>query len=1042
MFLEKLEIQGFKSFASKNELIFPGLLSGNKRGITAVVGPNGSGKSNVADAVRWVMGEQSMKTLRGKKADDIIFAGSDKRGKLGMAEVSLYLNNEDHSAPIDYTQLVITRRLFRDGASEYIINGSRVRLFDIQMLLAKANIGHKTYSVIGQGMVESFLNTSLAERKEFFDEATGVRQYQIKRDDSLNKLKGSLENLGQSQMLLGEIEPRLKTLTKQVAKLERRESLASELASLQKDYYSSAWHDLDRQLTSLNSELLDVENNRDITDKKITAVNEELLTIEQEQSISANFAHLQSQLSTWQEEKIRLSHSLSKLDDWLSLQATQIAKVDLSALEAEKTQLIAKLQTVSAQLAALQDQSSAADPSQAWQQELRQLSAEHDRLSKDYQRLDAWLEMKLEASGKFDLSFLNNRKAELAKAEAELKITLAEDLALISSQSAILAKHREDLAELKTQLAAARAELHQFSSVDQDKVVVEVSDRLGESLAKLAALDQESDLTKIKAVLSEVKLDLEKVLSLSTGEEFRQKLARLQSKVASYGEQQEVLLHQISELQSELSLVQIRLKHNQDKAAQFARESIDVAGKLKQAEDKFDASEVRISQATITDQLKPIDARLTELRAQLSAWQIKQSELRMEQTNAQSKANDYRNAINHLEQELNRSRLERARYEARLEASEQALQGLVQGSLSNDLIAATKSNLESQLVKLNQQISEAQNQLRLFNEEQEKKRQHLLSLQRSLHALQTEANQLGSQLNELKVKAARLETKLEDLEAEIRADFGDLNSIKQHQTTTNLDRQEALVRIKHLRHQLELIGGIDPEVEQEYKETKERFDFLDHQVTDLNQTIKSLEEIIRELDLNIKERFDREFKIIEQKFQEYFKILFNGGSAKIIRVMADEMKDLDMEQPPLPGHESAVSPSDAALKRIKLLQRYDSTGLAGIEIVATPPGKKIQSIAMLSGGERALTAIALICAIISANPSPFVMLDEVDAALDEANSDRLAQILEDLSHKTQFIVITHNRAPMRKASVLYGVTMGDDSVSKLLSVKLEDIKAS
>ena len=193
MFLEKLEIQGFKSFANKNELIFPGFLSGGKRGITAVVGPNGSGKSNVADAVRWVMGEQSMKTLRGKKSDDIIFAGSDKRGKLGMAEVSLYLNNEDGSAPIDYAQLVITRRLFRDGASEYIINGARVRLFDIQMLLAKANIGHKTYSVIGQGMVESFLNTSLSERKEFFDEATGVRQYQIKRDDALNKLRGCFE---------------------------------------------------------------------------------------------------------------------------------------------------------------------------------------------------------------------------------------------------------------------------------------------------------------------------------------------------------------------------------------------------------------------------------------------------------------------------------------------------------------------------------------------------------------------------------------------------------------------------------------------------------------------------------------------------------------------------------------------------------------------------------------------------------------------------------------------------------------------------------
>ena len=1040
MFLEKLEIQGFKSFANKNELIFPGFLAGGKRGITAVVGPNGSGKSNVADAVRWVMGEQSMKTLRGKKSDDIIFAGSDKRGKLGMAEVSLYLNNEDGSAPIDYAQLVITRRLFRDGASEYIINGARVRLFDIQMLLAKANIGHKTYSVIGQGMVESFLNTSLSERKEFFDEATGVRQYQIKRDDALNKLRGSLENLGQSQMLLNEIEPHLKTLTKQVAKLEKRESLATELAALQKDYYSGAWQELDRQLSAVNSELLNLEKNKDDKEKKIAVVNDELSTIEQEQSVSANFADLQSKVSDWQEEKSRLAGYLVKLNDWLELKNSQVNTVDLTSLEAERLKLKESLESVTKTVSEWQAASASADHSNEWQSEIRQLSAEHDRLSKDYQRLDAWLEMKLEASGKFDLSFLNNRRSEITKTSAELKIAITEDENLITSQSAILDKHREELQEIKNNLMAAKAELHQFGSVDQEKVVAEVSQRLEQSLSKLSSVDQEEDLTKIKNILAEIKLDLEKVLSLSTGQDFREKINRLQSQVTHYGDKQEELLHQISGLQSELSIAQSRLRASRDKDSQLAREAVDVENKLKQAEDKFDASEVRVSQAGITEKIKPIETELADLRAKLSAWQIKQSEIRVELSSSQSKANEYRNSLNHLEQEINQAKLHRARYEARLESAQQALQSVLGSELSLELVSKAQGKAEADITSLANSISEAQSKLRLFNEEQEQKRQHLLNLQRNLHSLQNEANQLSNQLNELKIKAARLETKLEDLENEIRTDFGDLNIIKQHKVTDQLDRSEALSRIKNLRHQLDLIGGIDPEAEKEYKETKDRFDFLDRQTSDLNQTIKSLEEIIRELDGTIKERFDREFKIIEQKFQEYFKILFNGGSAKIIRVMADEMQAAEPEQPPLPGHEKLVSPSEAALKRIKLLQRYDSTGLAGIEIVATPPGKKIQSIAVLSGGERALTAIALICAIISANPSPFVMLDEVDAALDEANSDRLAQILEDLSHKTQFIVITHNRAPMRKASVLYGVTMGDDSVSKLLSVKLEDIK--
>ncbi len=1042
MFLEKLEIQGFKSFANKNELIFPGFLSGGKRGITAIVGPNGSGKSNVADAVRWVMGEQSMKTLRGKKSDDIIFAGSDKRGKLGMAEVSLYLNNEDGSAPIDYAQLVITRRLFRDGASEYIINGSKVRLFDIQMLLAKANIGHKTYSVIGQGMVESFLNTSLSERKEFFDEATGVRQYQIKRDDSLNKLKGSLENLGQSQMLLNEIEPRLKTLTKQVAKLEKRESLTEELNTLQTEYYSQAWQELNEQLASVNTQLLDIEKNKNDKEKKISSVNEELSIIEQEKSVSDDFADLQSNVGKWQDEKNKITSALSKISDWLDLKNSQVAVVDLPSLEAEKNKLTQELSTVDKTVADWRASAGSHDDSGQWQAEIRRLTGERDKLAKDFQRLDAWLEMKLEASGKFDLSFLNNRRSELTKAEADLKLVLAEDEKKISAETAILNRTREELSAVKQQLAETRAELHQYGSVNQEKVVVEVSERLEKSLDKLSAIDRELDLGKIKIVLAEIKIDLEKVLALSTGEESRQKISRLQTKVNQYGDKQEELLHKISTLQSELATTEARFRSNQDKQKQIIREQGDVAGKLKQAEDKFDAKEVRVSQAGITKQIEPLEKELATLREKLSVWQAKQEEVRAGLMSSQSKAAEYRLELNQLEQEINQAKLSQARYEARLESAENAVKQILSGELTIATVSQTQVELSEKLTVLTTDITEAQAKLREFNDEQERKRQHLLNLQRSLQTLQTEANLLNAQLNDAKIKAVRFETRLEDLETEIRTDFGDLNVIKQHQCQETLDRNEALSRIKNLRHQLELIGGIDPEVEKEYNDTKTRFDFLDTQTTDLNQTIKSLEEIIRELDVNIKERFDREFKIIEEKFQEYFKILFSGGSAKIIRVMADDPSFAPDESGATEGknESEAISPSESALKRIKLLQRYDSTGLAGIEIVATPPGKKIQSIAVLSGGERALTAIALICAIISANPSPFVMLDEVDAALDEANSDRLAQILEDLSHKTQFIVITHNRAPMRKSSILYGVTMGDDSVSKLLSVKLEDIK--
>ena len=242
-------------------------------------------------------------------------------------------------------------------------------------------------------------------------------------------------------------------------------------------------------------------------------------------------------------------------------------------------------------------------------------------------------------------------------------------------------------------------------------------------------------------------------------------------------------------------------------------------------------------------------------------------------------------------------------------------------------------------------------------------------------------------------------------------------------------------RLNECKNQLEMIGGIDPETEKEFNETKERYDFLSKQTDDLNGAVKSLEKIISELDVNIKDRFDREFNVISEKFSEYFKILFNGGTAKIFKLSEEEKTATEVSETP------ESNPSTDNLRKVKLLKKRNALGLSGIEIQATPPGKKIGTISMLSGGERALTAIALICAIISANPSPFVVLDEVDAALDEANSERLAQILDDLSNQTQFIVITHNRASMKRANILYGVTMQSDGISKLLSVKLEDVKS-
>ncbi len=293
MFLQKIIIQGFKSFADKTELLFPEPKVG--RSITAVVGPNGSGKSNCAEAVRWVLGEQSLKLLRSKKSEDVIFSGSDRRGKSSMAEVSIFLNNQDGQAPIDYSEVIITRRLYRDGTSEYLINNSKTRLADITLLLAQAGLGIRTYNVIGQGMIESLLIMSAEERKEFLGEAAGIKEFEIKKHQALNKLEGTHENLRQVDILLNELEPRLRSLRRQVRKLEERSTIEEQLHGLEHQYYGSIWRtlsaDLAKQTTSLQSKEADIAGKYTV----LNSLSQKLNELEKKETPSEMVSKLQAE---------------------------------------------------------------------------------------------------------------------------------------------------------------------------------------------------------------------------------------------------------------------------------------------------------------------------------------------------------------------------------------------------------------------------------------------------------------------------------------------------------------------------------------------------------------------------------------------------------------------------------------------------------------------------------------------------------------------------------------------------------------------------
>ncbi|OGF28300.1 hypothetical protein A2242_04145 [Candidatus Falkowbacteria bacterium RIFOXYA2_FULL_47_9] len=884
MYLEKIELQGFKSFAKKTVLRFAHDGKNKDVGLTVIVGPNGSGKSNIADAVRWVLGEQSLKLLRGKKSEDIIFAGSHKKSSLSFAEVSLYLNNEKKRAPIDYSELVVTRRLYRDGEGEYLLNGNRVRLIDVQLLLAKASFGQRAYSVVGQGMVENFLNTTPAERKEFFDEATGVRVYQIKKHEAENKLGNAQTNLEQAEQLVAEIEPRMKSLTRQIKKLEQRTALEQELSARQKNYYAGLWQALRGNLETVNKRIVTAEEHQRGCSRELEKCAQELAF------------HERAGDDTRQREN----------------------------LESEQ----------------------------------RRLRAARDRSGQQLAEVRARKNVALEIAGSGDRAWLNRRAEELEHGLAESKQELQ--------------RSETELTEANKQVVALRKE---HNAVDE-RIIERRRDII--SYHTGGAEDEAGILQKLKAALAEIFVLHDAIDKNFSGNE------------------------DIGVIKKQFTLL---------------RKKLAALKALTQAEPAARA-----------------DADLEKINSEIITWEEEKDALTERYIAAQARAGAAGATIARFTETIARQETEQRDIRAKLSKQKSDGQGVDKN------LARQEQALAGELAGIDQALEKITAQLQAGFDEERQRRAAVITLQKKARTLQDDYNRNASALGEAQVEKARVETRLEDLENEIRRETNNLRAVMDYRDFKKVNETAEQEIIAKLKRQLELIGGIDPEIQKEHAETKERFDFLQTQSMDLRAAITALQKIIVSLDKTITAKFDKAFDEIAQQFERYFNILFDGGTAKLEKIMEEEKHteqadEVDDETVEIQKLETKNQKSKIELRKVKKI-------FTGIDVMACPPRKKVKHISALSGGERALTAIALIAAIIAVNPSPFVMLDEVDAALDEANSLRLGKILEDLSKKTQFIAITHNRTIMYKADVIYGVTMGDDGVSKLLSVKVEDAQAA
>jgi len=1026
MFLQRIELQGFKSFASKTVLEFPAPDKRSREcGITAIVGPNGSGKSNIVDAVRWVLGEQSLKLLRGKKSTDVIFSGSAKKAQQSLAEVSLYLNNEDDSAPIDYADVEITRKIYRDGSSEYLLNKQEVRLFDIVMLLAKANFGHNTYSIIGQGMVDKIVNFSSEERKEFFDEATGVKQYQIKRERSVAKLKRSRENMDSATTLMIELEPHLKSLTRQVNKLRQRQEIELELKQIQSLYYGRLWQDLSVQYDEFALSYNTYDKQRIRLENRLGELHARSEEIKGLGSRVEEYDKLQEEYNgalSGQNETLR---ELTLLRGKLEIEYDKVGKHDLSFLENRKSELEQKIKGLSAEtktsrlrlessqlkLAEQERQSKVvADELVVWQNNLDIMQEEYYRL-KNGGRTNHQYEAVREILGqKHSISGILGTVSELGKIKNS-RHEAALSAAAGNKLSAVVVENDQSAVACINWLKANRLPAVTFYPLNRLKdyhLSRETEEVMSENGAVGLAFDLISYDKKYQKVFEQVFGSTVVVESLDAAR---------------------------------------AIGINRERMVTLDGDVLEKTGVMRGGFRKPES----LAWKTLEDKFFP-EAKIKEI----AALKAKIEDQRRERENLFLQIGDLKTAV---QTENDRAK----NFYADLESAKKELQKIVADLSSSTLSPKERSGLlkemlvkkeaaEAELKTIEENLSVLRDRMDKFNLDEEKKKQEIFSIQQEAYNLQNELNRINSELGSVKIDLARVETRREDVLIAIRENLGDEWEFNRKADYSEVNLDEDKIKIDRLRKQLELIGGIDPEIEKEYEEVKTRYEFLSEQTKDLDTAIKDLERVVTELDKLIRAQFEDEFEKINKDFSRYFKQLFEGGSAKLslaqkqdeqteAKIIREQIAQAGTPEGVMDGVEEAAESILDASEPKKIIYPEDKSFLAnmGIEIEASPPGKKIKSITILSGGEKTMTALALICSIINNNPSPFILFDEVDAALDESNSAKLSGIVKELAHKTQFIIITHNRAIMSEADVLYGVTMQGDGVSRLISLKLSEV---
>ncbi len=1206
MYLRRLQVQGFKTFAQKTEFLYD-------QGITAIVGPNGSGKSNIADAIRWVLGEQRYSVLRGRKTEDVIFAGSALKAAMGFAEASITFDNSDGKLPLNFSEVTITRRAYRTGENEYYINKSRVRLKDI----AEATLPlSQTYTVITQGMVDAALSQKPEERRGLFEDAASIGLYNLKKAEAQNSLTKQEENARHIGAMAAEIEPRLKGLERHARQAEEFYTLREEMQVLLKRFYGDRWR---KNVTALATAQVQEIGARE-------ALARGKADLETLQADIEALRKLQASRRTALAERHRDSSALHSRAQSLQ-QAVAVDGERLNGLVRQRESQEAEL--VNLRLAAESSQNRLAELEQIHAQTVQNQGLDSARLKEQEDLLKTQATTLREAEGTVE-----RQRSEVNRQTARLE-SVRQRRAALAERRAELGRQEEQYAQNRQSVIGQQAELEEKRATAQGRLagLEEAGRGLAERRRRLEAQSQEA----AAAIRQAEKGVAEARAKLDSARSRLDLLNRLQSSFAGlYGGVKAImqaaggpqpklggilglvanLLQAPAELETAIEValgmhlqdVVVERFEDAERAIAYLKSagagratllpldnlrqnapanlprSLDglagvrgIASELISFEGRFrPVYEQLLGRVLVVEDLKVGRTALTTLtggwtavtlsgeilrssgavtggaagkekdRAEGSVLmrerelrELPQAAARLEKTiasraaelsQAQGQATTARRELADLEREATvhtrqentvrqelagwRAGIDRLDHELKvrqethqkvaeesaglegretaLEAERQdaeaarqmALAGVAELERAARLAAHSANDEREKLAAMRteaalaeQRLKNSVESLRWGRAEYERLRENIAgrtaelqnltarcqTLQAGQEKTGAELHALGAQLEGLRAEIGPLEAALAELESQSVAQerqWSEMSSLllvleathgraaletgrveaeietlrrraaddlapalqldgavseddpasridpAQWEELLELTDREAVQlteRIEILRNKLRRIGAVNPLAMQEYRETSARYDFLTTQLRDLEETTRTLRTLIKELDEVTQARFAQTFQQVAEEFKRFFALLFNGGTAKLVLTQPDNLAD------------------------------------TGIEILAQPPGKRQQSLVLLSGGERSLTAVALLFALLEVNPSPFCVLDEVDAALDESNVGRFCETLRTLAHKTQFIVITHNRGTIEAARTIYGVSMGPESVSKIMSLRVDEV---